>query len=1596
MMLRLGYKASVVNGLALLACAAAAAVSCLGQTAPTQYLISTFAGSVSTGDGGPATSADLIELTSVATDTNGSFYISEWHRVRKISGDGTIVTLIGDASPGFNGDNIPSRSARLANPAGFCIDQVGNIFIADALNHRVRKVTPEGIVTTLAGTGEAGYSGDNGAATSARLNRPSAVTVDTAGTVYVSDTGNQRIRAIGPDGLIRTIAGTGAAGFGGDGGPGASAQLNNPRGIAVDESGNVFVADAGNARIRRIDSQGSISTIAGTGEPGFSGDRGPATLAQLGRTTNTGNHPGYGLVIDKAGQLYLADTENRRVRRITPSGGIDTIAGSGRYSFDGDGGAARSASFLRPTNVAVDPEGNVYVSDSEALRLRKILTSGVIITVAGRGTSGGDGGPSTLAWMFRPHRIAVDSQGNVYITEHLGHRVRKVAPGGITTTVAGTGLPGFSGEGGPATQAQLQFPNDLAVDGAGNLYIADSSRIRRITPAGIISTFAGGGDQVGENVPALQSRIATVTGLRFDKQGNLCYADGGENRVRRISATGLITTIAGGGTGGDGGPARSAQLAIPQGIDFDSRGNLYIADQDTGRIRRVTPEGVISTVATARTPHSVRVDSRDNVIVSDTDGDQIFSLSPAGMKTVIAGTGKRGFGGDGGPAVNADLYFPTGLEIDASGNIFVADLVNQRVRKLVPIIGGVVNLLVSSDSLGFFHKIGTEPPSSQGVIVSSSTGTLAFTATSSTAWLTVDRISGTTPATVNISVNPSVLAAGRYTGTVTFTAPSAGNPPQKVSVTLTITPEDAASLLTQPASLLFNYQINNPRPAPQSLFVSSSGGTMGFITSASVDSPPGVRWLSVDLARGSTPGVLNVSVNPAGLDPGIFDGVVTIRSATGPESQAVPVRLVVENSTPPTLVTDADGLTYAFSQVAEPETRQLTITNPSKNLLGFEAAAVTNDGNTWLKISQPKGAVDADNPVALLVSASPEGLQSGTYTGKVLVSSQAVGSQLEVPVQMTVSRNASRLLLSQTGLSFTVVSGSGVNDLPQSFGVLNTGVGQMSWQAAATTLSGGPNWLQVSPNAGVSDSSSSNIAQISVRVNASGLSPGEYHGQVQVSAVGADNTPATVSVILTVLPPGANAGPGVYPTGVIFTAVAGGGNPPEQSVLVINRSGKRTYFGSSAFTISGGPWLGYSPVNYTFDGAQIGFTTLTVRPNIAGLSPGIYEGRITMGFPGGINRVLNVLLVVASSPGRSAAGDLRAATAECTPTKLLPLLTSLEERFTVARGEPTTTELLVVDDCGNPAPAGAVGAIFSNRDRPLNLSPLKNGRWIATWLPANPSDSGVTIQVDAADPKRALDDGRVPITGFIRANTSAPLLRTSASVVNAASNAPHRPLAPGALVSIFGTQLAATSEEVTYAPWPTTIGGVSVTLGDRTLPLRSVNPGRIDAVIPFGISPDASYSLVIKRGSSASFPEPVNIAVAQPGIFSADGTGKGQGRIYRLSEGQTVLATPDNPALPGNRIIIHCTGLGTVDPPVEAGAPPPESPTAKVTQPVSLTIGGVPVQVDSAELAPGNPGLYYVYAVVPGGITPGTQIPVVLSVAGFSSHPVTMAVRSVQ
>ncbi|MFZ4796277.1 MAG: PKD domain-containing protein [Bacteroidia bacterium] len=675
-------------------------------------IITTVAGR--SADSVSAINAPIYNPYGIAADGSGNIFIADFinHKIRKVSAStGIITTVAGNGISGFGGDGAAATAANLNYPQGVSVDRLGNIYVADQYNHRIRKINAiTGIISTVAGNGIPGSEGDGAAATNANLNDPIKVTIDSSGNLYIVDNGNNKIRKVNAStGIITTIAGSGTWNYGGDGAAAINAYFRFPASVAIDGLGNLFIADMNNNRIRKVNaSTGIISTVAGNGTQGFGGDGAAATAANL-------YYP-IGVAVDGSGNLYIADYNNHRIRKVNVSTGIiTTVAGNGIYSYSGDGNAAITASLRHPRGISTDSLGNLYILDELNHRIRKVNAStGIISTVVGNGTEGfgGDGAVATAAYLYQPFNVAVDNSSNLYIADAKNHRIRKVnAVTGIISTVAGNGTQGYSGDGSAATNANLNYPSSIKLDNSGNLYIADQGNycIRKvIASTGIITTIAGNGTKGngGDGSAATYANLNHPIGIALDGFGNLYIADFENNKIRKVNAsTGIISTVAGSGTfgyGGDSGSATSAKLAYPTSVIVDGSGNLYIADTYNNRVRKVNiGTGIISTVAGNGTqafggddsaatganlyqPYEVALDASGNLYIADNGNNRIRKVNAiTGIISTVAGIGNavyENYGGDSAVATAANLFHPTGIAVDSSNNLYIT--ANSRIRKV--------------------------------------------------------------------------------------------------------------------------------------------------------------------------------------------------------------------------------------------------------------------------------------------------------------------------------------------------------------------------------------------------------------------------------------------------------------------------------------------------------------------------------------------------------------------------------------------------------------------------------------------------------------------------------------------------------------------------------------------------------------------------------------------------------------------------------------------------------------------------------------------------------------------------------------------------
>jgi uncharacterized protein (TIGR03437 family) len=566
------------------------------------YTIKTIAGSNSAGDGGAATAALLVQAEGVAIDALGNIYVADAgdNRVRKISRSGIIETIAGTGVAGFAGDGGAAATAKLNHPYGIALDTAGNLYIADLGNARVRKVGLTGLIGTVAGGGSSAITAGM-QATDAALKSPRNVAVDFQGILYISDFDAQRVYQVSPSGVLTLLAGTGKSGFSGDGSAATLAQISYPAGLAADVTGNIYIADSGNGRVRRV-WYGAISTVA---------QNVPSPT---------------GLSVDSAGHLYVSSSSVAARARVPSPAGL-------------------TVDVVSAEDVASDPSGVLYTAAQHSIQK---LVGTIATSIAGSSnyTAFGDGGPAMAARLGGPVAIGL-AGGDLYIVEQSANRIRKVGVNGYISILAGD-------------TAQVKAPSGIAVDAAGTIYFSDTgnNRVRRISAGGVLSTVV---DKL--NGPAC---------LRAVTDGSLYVCDVGNDRVVKVGPAGGASVV--------------ANVPKPAGLAIAKDGTLYVS---TGsQVVQVSAAGTSTTIVEALSgPGGLALDGTGALIIAENGKNRVLRLGAAGMVTVLAGTGHAGYSGDDGAAESAELNNPSDVVIDGLGNILIADTGNNCIRELSAVAG---------------------------------------------------------------------------------------------------------------------------------------------------------------------------------------------------------------------------------------------------------------------------------------------------------------------------------------------------------------------------------------------------------------------------------------------------------------------------------------------------------------------------------------------------------------------------------------------------------------------------------------------------------------------------------------------------------------------------------------------------------------------------------------------------------------------------------------------------------------------------------------------------------------------------------------------
>jgi len=934
--------------------------------------IRTVLGAFPLGDGRQAVDATLVSPGAITTDSDGNLYILENCRLRRVTRSGIISTVAGTGVCGYSGDGGPAAAAQINNDvfSGIAISPQGDIFVSDTNNGAIRRIS-RGSVSTWVDPPS-----------------PTGLAFDSGGNLYFADARLHSVYRITPLGAIERIAGLeGAAGFNGDGGPAVQARLNLPYGITVDRAGFVYIADAANNRVRRVSPDGGMQTVAGGGQNNSA--TGTATAASLRFPT--------AVSVDSQGGFYIAESDAYRVRYVDASRTISVAAGTGDLGLSGDGGPAAAARLRLPIGLALADDGSLLISDAGSQRVRRVGPSRTISVVAGVDPQSGEGGAAVYARLSLPQAVATDARGNLYVAEFGLGAVRVMEPSGSLRLFAGhPDAPSFQ-NGQQARAARLTFPSALAAAESGEIYIADSTRVYRVQTNGVISAIAGQNlaGSTGDGALAIDARLNQPTALAINRQGELFIADASNHRIRRIDSRGIITTYAGTGQQGfrgDGGPSTAALFHSPYGIALGPLGDLFVADNGNHRIRRISPQGVITTVLSGTERGLCESGSRfcfPRQIVVSAAGDLFFTadnrvlkFTASGALSVIAGSMQPGFTGDGGPALSARMAAPFGIALDPSGNLFIADRLNNRIRK----IQSAAPLAVSPTGMLFSFALEANPASQLLAVTSATASPRRFTIASTEPWLSISVPSGiATEAARNIAVtaNPTGLRSGAYSAELILQDDETTD---RLSIPVRMTVASTPLQLYLPeGSLTFSAAAGGVSPPAQTLHVANRGsGKLSF--TASAETVSGGDWLTVTPSSGtsdalSDPSALSVRVDPSSLSPGLYSGLIQV-SAPGVDNSPQTAGILLRVAEPSEAV-DPVLSTGALVFVPGSSAAELLVSNPGTTSRSFSVRADCGGAEAWCTISANDGIVTAGETLNLSVNVDSSKLEEGVHRGAI-------------------------------------------------------------------------------------------------------------------------------------------------------------------------------------------------------------------------------------------------------------------------------------------------------------------------------------------------------------------------------------------------------------------------------------------------------------------------------------------------------------------------------------------------------------------------------------------------------------------------------------
>jgi uncharacterized repeat protein (TIGR01451 family) len=883
------------------------------------------------------------------------------------------------------------------------------------------------------------------------------------------------------------------------------------------------------------------------------------------------------------------------------------------------------------------------------------------------------------------------------------------------------------------------------------------------------------------------------------------------------------------------------------------------------------------------------------------------------------------------------------------------------------------------------------------------TYSVSITTKTGGSWLGASPLAGSLSAdkTLTVTADATGLGVGTYAGSIKVVSDDTAAT-ATVPVTMYVVSSLTGGLTASPENLAFTYMQGDPNlPAAQAILITSSVIPAAF--SAKATTVDGGSWLVLTSSSGSVPGAVFVSINAAGLLPGAFRGAVNVTGPNG-SSVSVPVAVNITKAAaqPSVLAVSPPAQRFVLSQTDRPASGQIRVTNAGTGTLQFTAQATTDQGN-WLVLTSDAGSATPSNPVAIGFSLDPSRLNSGLYSGHITISQTGTTNATVVAVTVAVSQTPASIATSQSGLSFTAQAG-GPQPPARTVGIANTGTGYLEWTARPQGTGGAANWFSVSPLSGTSLGGGPG-APVSISVDQTGLAPGQYYGAVNIASVTARNSPQTISVVLNVAESTSSGGGVALSSGGVVLSTA----KPQAQISLFNASPVPTTFTSSIS--AGASWLSMTPPSGALSSGQ---NVLTIAADFSSLSAGVETGAITVSFADGSSAVVEVV-AIANSPGPSSRTVHVNSFGSCMGGAAGSLVAVFDQPLgqeALQVGVPQLVEAQLFDDCGNVLTAAAGGTAqvtFSNGDPALTLNDIGSGIWQGTWTPATAGPQ-VNIQLAATEQSLVLNPFINPdVTAAVQPAGSMTAARPG-GVVNAAASGQAIPqiVTPGSYVAIYGAGLSGNgSASAATIPLPNVLAGTELLLGGLPMPLSYAGPGQVNALVPQSLNANATYQLVVWRGSTESVPVPIMVAALQPGIFTLDASGSGQG-IVEIA-GTTLLAGPQGSGMaPARRgtdyLTIFCTGLGPVSGPNGEPAPADGSaaPTTflyQTTGKVTATVGGINAPVTFAGLTPTLVSLYQVNVQVPANTPSGKAVPVVITVtdphsgATASSNTVTVALQ---